>query len=257
MIAINSAKPNQAALSFDNPSVHALDVAAEGVKEICVGRRMNRVLYCSTSCKTREDGRSARQQAKAELVPLLLGRMHPKFAASRFGGPDCARCSSSIALSHGSLGRPVLYVDGRKGPSVSFSHVHGIVWAAMGLGSVGVGIDAAHGNEFQHSYPFDRAFHRDELLLCIGRCRNNRQEAAAMLWSVKEAAAKALGCGFHLLDPLDLRVDPSSEADSTSAVLVRVGQTAADKAPCLTCTHVAVRIFRDSDYWVSVAVADL
>ena len=40
-------------------------------------------------------------------------------------------------------------------------------------------------------------------------CDEGPSVLCALLWSVKEATVKALGCGFHLLDPLDIEVhDP-------------------------------------------------
>jgi phosphopantetheinyl transferase len=33
-------------------------------------------------------------------------------------------------------------------------------------------------------------------------CGGDAADAAALLWALKEAAVKALGVGFHLLDPL-------------------------------------------------------
>ena len=36
-------------------------------------------------------------------------------------------------------------------------------------------------------------------------------KASALLWSVKEAVVKALGCAFHLVDPLQITVYPSAE----------------------------------------------
>ena len=69
---------------------------------------------------------------------------------------------------------------------------------------IGIGIDAAEADEFKCPYPFYRAFGKDEFNGVTDLCDGNQAEAAALLWSIKEAAVKAIGCGFHLLDPLEI-----------------------------------------------------
>jgi hypothetical protein len=44
------------------------------------------------------------------------------------------------------------------------------------------------------------------------------EKASALLWSVKEAAVKALGCAFHLVDPLQITVYPSEEGVAEGAI---------------------------------------
>jgi phosphopantetheinyl transferase len=60
--------------------------------------------------------------------------------------------------------------------------------------------------EFQSPYPHARVFRFEELEQVRGLCVGGLQDRAAMLWSVKEAAVKALGCGFNFLDPLEVEV---------------------------------------------------
>lgn len=49
-----------------------------------------------------------------------------------------------------------------------------------------------------------------EIRHALKPAENDLKKAAALLWSVKEAAANALGCGFHLVDPLQVIVYPST-----------------------------------------------
>jgi phosphopantetheinyl transferase (holo-ACP synthase) len=69
-----------------------------------------------------------------------------------------------------------------------------------------VGIDVAYPEEFTNLYPFARAFRAEELECARGLCRRDTALEAAMVWSAKEAAVKAAGIGFNLIDPLEVRV---------------------------------------------------
>jgi phosphopantetheinyl transferase len=88
---------------------------------------------------------------------------------------------------------------------LSFSHQEERLWAAMG--SYGcVGIDVAYPEEFTGGYPFKRAFRAEELDCVRALCDKNTARAAALIWSLKEAAVKAAGTGFNCCGPLQVRV---------------------------------------------------
>ncbi len=108
-------------------------------------------------------------------------------------------------LTRDFLGCPRLYLKGEIGLYVSFSHVDKQTWAALSM-EYAVGIDVAVSKDFQGDYPFSRVFRNVEFVhaRCLGG--HTTAEAGARLWSIKEAAVKALGCGFHLIDPLDLKI---------------------------------------------------
>jgi phosphopantetheinyl transferase len=106
------------------------------------------------------------------------------------------------------LGRPFLTVGGEPGPAVSFSEAGGWTWAALAAAAQ-VGCDAAQAGEFPGGYPFHRVFHPEELAHASRLCGGDPGEAAALLWSLKEAAVKALGVAFHFMAPLELRVGQS------------------------------------------------
>ena len=112
---------------------------------------------------------------------------------------------NGLSLCKSALGAPRLFVGERKGPSLSFSHGRGRLWAAMsGRGSVG--IDVAYPEEFTGPYPFCRAFGSEELDCAQALCPNDLARGAALVWAAKEAAVKATGAGFNFLDPLEVRV---------------------------------------------------
>ena len=112
---------------------------------------------------------------------------------------------NEMTLHKSALGGPRLFVDDREGPSLSFSHGKGRLWAAMS-GRGNVGIDAAYPEEFAGAYPFHRAFSNEELDCAETLCPNDTARGAALMWAAKEASVKATGAGFNFFDPLEVRV---------------------------------------------------
>ena len=113
---------------------------------------------------------------------------------------------SPIGVEYDELGKPELKIGKFRGMAVSFSHVSDMLWAALSGPGNHLGMDVARAEEFEGNYPFRRAFHPEELCSSMLDV-HGIQESAAMLWSVKEAAVKALGIGFGLLGPLDIRIE--------------------------------------------------
>lgn len=130
--------------------------------------------------------------------------------------PMWKRCQSSsrtafpIQVVSGLLGRPHLLVGELRGPAISFTEGEGKVWAALCGDESDIGIDVAGTDEFQGEYPFHRVFHPEELQHALKLADEDPEEASALLWSVKEAVVKALGCGFHFVDPRHIHVYPSA-----------------------------------------------
>jgi phosphopantetheinyl transferase (holo-ACP synthase) len=160
------------------------------------------VLYCCTSSSDFMERRLSRERLKEELAYELLGA----FAAESEDFRRLAESRTAIRIVSDGLGRPELYIGEDKGPEISFSYTDGMVWAALCSAAAGLGIDAADPSEFGGGYPFHRAFQKDELNMALEMCHGNVEEAAAFLWSAKEALLKAFGCGFHLLDPLEVLI---------------------------------------------------
>ena len=127
----------------------------------------------------------------------------------------------TVSLELTALGQPRLFLGGQPGPAVSFSQAAGRIYAA--LTSVGqVGVDAALPSEFEESYPWARAFRPAEL--DWARPLVGGAAAAALLWSLKEAAVKALGVGFHFLDPLAVEVESPRPWQGGWRVWVKAGR---------------------------------
>jgi phosphopantetheinyl transferase (holo-ACP synthase) len=189
----------------------------------------------------------ARERIDLRLANALWER-HCTLDGSRKAG----RISHSLALHRNKLGKPSLSVDERSGPSISFTHIPGTSWAALCHGAQ-VGIDAAEFREFGGAYSFRRAFHDDERRQAITIVRGTVQEAAALMWSAKEAAVKAAGVGFHLIDPLEVKAKVILLDGQRSSVEVRLERKLEER---ISDGHgaISVRAFRYRDGWISVAL---
>jgi phosphopantetheinyl transferase len=182
----------------------------------------------------------AKQTAVSELLPFVSQR-NGEFRR------DMAARAPNIEVMSDSLGKPYLLIDGSDGPAVSFAYEGDTMWVAVGREGSSVGIDAAESASFRGSYPFHRAFHEGELEL-----GGEKDEVAALIWSAKEAVVKALGCGFHLVDPLHLRVEPCSGEHGKSLLKVHLVDRSRERLPLQAENPVPVSFFRYSTMWVSV-----
>ena len=141
-------------------------------------------------------GQGSREAATARLLEALAASAPACRAALAWGPPT---------LDTGPLGQPRLKLGGKAGPGLSFSEAGGTLWAAL-TGQGQVGVDAARQEDFLPPYPYSRTFHPEEWDWAWRHCHGESASAAALLWTAKEAAVKALGVGFHTRDPLNLKV---------------------------------------------------
>lgn len=169
-------------------------------------------------------------------------------------GPDVARALAarqasvlagrefSWTLEHDSLGRPLLRCGDPAAPAarVSFSRLGGLLWCAVGPSPLG--LDAAEAREFGPEYPVERVFGAGERRLAA-LAGLPPGEALALLWSLKEASAKALGTGFHRLEPCDVTTESLRPADGGFEAVVRV--------PAGTAPGRAERM---NGYWLALAL---
>lgn len=124
------------------------------------------------------------------LTEQVLGRKIPEFA-----------------LMSNYWGKPEIWLGATPGPALSFSWSAGQLWAAVGRTGCSLGLDAAAPEEFFGSYPHHRVFMKTEWETAMTLAAGDPPEAAALLWTVKEAAVKAEGHGFHLLSPKQVQVN--------------------------------------------------
>jgi hypothetical protein len=156
--------------------------------------------------------------AKERLVRRLLARLPGQ---KTVGAGQSAPGPVSLELT--ALGQPRLFLCGQPGPAVSFSQAAGRIYAALTCTGQ-VGVDAALPAEFEAGYPMARAFRPAELDWARPLCGGNTAGAAALLWTLKEAAVKALGVGFHFLDPLAVEVESPRPWQGGVRVLVQAGR---------------------------------
>ena len=186
------------------------------------------------------EGARLRQAAKESLARFLAEHLLEREL------PD-------LALDSDPLGKPRIWLGAAPGPALSFSWSAGRLWAAMGRSESGLGLDAAAPEEFAGSYPHQRVFMEAEWQTAITLAAGDRAEAAALLWSVKEAVVKAKGCGFHFLSPRQVKVQfaaPGEHGYLWRGCLENPdqdGNLPGGREPCLA---VSVRL---KEVWLSVA----
>jgi phosphopantetheinyl transferase (holo-ACP synthase) len=151
------------------------------------------------------------------------------------------------------LGKPHLLLGEYRGPAISFTQGGGAVWAALCGDESDIGIDLAEADEFQGDYPFGRVFNARELQHVVRLAGGDVGKASALLWSVKEAAVKALGCGFHLVEPRDICVHPSVEGDGEYTFSVCLSRKAQERLPMGAGRSLWVRSLPQAKMWLSIA----
>jgi len=166
----------------------------------------------------------------------------------------CDRAAFPMRVTHGPLGRPLLLLGEARGPAISFSEAGGTVWAALCGDGSEVGIDAASAGEFHGEYPAQRVFHDRELHHALRLTGGDAAGASALLWSIKEAAVKALGCAFHLVAPRQVLVSPAIGGEEGYTFEVCLTGKALRRYPAGSGRPIRVRSFADEKMWLSIAL---
>jgi phosphopantetheinyl transferase len=240
--------PGRSGISTPSGTSKVQAVTFHGVKEP--------VNYASVQWTNRSGSMEERKKAKRWLISELLKKCHTdRRCPSKFNERCCSHSLTELSYSH--LRQPRLVLDDHEERvAVSVSHAKGRTWAALCYDVQGVGIDAACADEFGGAYPYARAFHHEELAFAVYLGVQDLAEIAALVWTAKEATVKALGCGFHLLDPLDIRiVRPHiyKYPDGLGMVAV-IGR----KLEIIGGTYefLPVKIVREFGCWVAIAVTN-
>jgi phosphopantetheinyl transferase len=148
-----------------------------------------------------------------------------------------------LKLVRGSLGQPLVLSDGMPVLSVSFSQAGGRIWGAL-TGAGRIGIDVAFASEFPPHYPLQRVFSQEEFCPTADLLGGNPSRTAALLWSLKEAAVKALGVGFNHLAPREIVTGPGKPWRSGYLFEVAAG--------CLVKTWAR----SEGEGWLALALAE-
>jgi hypothetical protein len=207
---------------------------------------------------------TSRTENRRRLVTILWE--HLRATEGPFSGHPhlSSRVTLPIRIVHDMLGRPHLLLGEHQGPAISFSTAGEDVWAALCGDESDIGIDVAGSAEFQEGYPVHRVFHAPELHQALELAGGDLAKAAALLWSIKEAVAKALGCAFHLVDPRDIHVSPSAgEAGGPlghdqdgPAFSVRLTGKALVRFPMGDRRPIVVRSLPQAETWLSIAAVN-
>nr|WP_321258515.1 4'-phosphopantetheinyl transferase superfamily protein [uncultured Pseudodesulfovibrio sp.] len=144
-----------------------------------------------------------------------------------------------FSLEKVGLGVPKL-VGENQAPAISFTSSREIRWCAVAW-CKGLGIDVACPEEFEPPYPVSRVFDAAEIKLTEAHI-DDQLSQLALLWSFKEAAAKAMGTGFNAVEPGELTAAALHEKDDKLNGIVT---TPGGKLPV-----VAIRV---SDCWLAIA----
>ena len=218
--------------------------------------RRGPVFYASLPCDTvPPTGQGTNgEEAKHCLVSALWAHLVAMESPLWKRRQSSNRAAFPIQVVRGPLGRPHLLLGEYRGPAVSFSEGGGKIWAALCGDESDIGIDAAGTDEFQGEYPFHRVFHPQELQHALRLTGGDREKASALLWSIKEAVVKALGCAFHLVDPRQITVYPSAGGNGEYTFTVGLSGKALVRFPLATRGSLWVRSLPQGKMWLSIAL---
>ena len=218
--------------------------------------RRGPVFYASLPCNTESPKRNGTngQEARHRLVSILWEHLVAMDSPLWTCYLSSSEAAFPIRVVRDPLGKPHLLLGPHRGPAVSFSEGGGNVWAALCGDESDMGIDVAEAVEFRGEYPFQRVFNVQELQHVLNLAGGDFEEASALLWSVKEAVVKALGCAFHFVDPLQIHVDPSIGGDDGYTFPVRLSEKALARFPIGAGVSLWVRSLPQVKMWLSIAV---
>jgi phosphopantetheinyl transferase len=198
--------------------------------------------------------RSNGEEEKNRLVSLLLdhvtGTDSPLVKCRLLFDSD----PFPIHVVRDPLGRPHILLGEHRGPAISFSEGGGKIWAALCGDASDIGIDVATADEFQGGYPCHRVFHDREIHYALRLTEGDLEKASALLWSIKEAVVKALGCAFHLVAPRQVHIFPSIGGDGGYTFPVCLSGKTLARSPMSTGCFIWVRSFPQAKMWLSIAL---
>ena len=214
------------------------------------------VFYASLpgDCATGNGYGANRAGDQKRLISILLDHAGAREDPLWPNQPLFDREALPIRVAHGPLGRPQLLLGEVRGPAISFSEGGGNIWAALCGEMFDIGIDVAAADEFQGEYPLHRVFHDQELHHAGRLTGGNVARAAALLWSIKEAVVKALGCGFHLVAPRQVHVLPSAGGGTGYTFPVCLSGKALARYPLAAGRPIWVRSYPLAQMWLSIAL---
>jgi phosphopantetheinyl transferase (holo-ACP synthase) len=234
----------------------AKDCQGLAVHAVSFAHRRGPVFYASIPCaaETLKGRGTSSAGDKHRLVSILWDHLVAMESPLWKPCQSSNRAAFPIQVVRGPLGRPHLLLGDYRGPAISFSEGGGKVWAALCGDESDIGIDVAGTDEFQREYPFHRVFHPQELQHALRLAGGDLEKASALLWSIKEAVVKSLGCAFHLVDPRQITVYPSVGGDGEYTFPVDLSEKALVRFPIAAGRSLWVRSLPHRKMWLSIAV---
>lgn len=214
-------------------------------------------VFCASvpgNSPTAPEWATRRAEAQRRLVTLLWEHLRTDEDPPEKRPRPPNNVALPVRVAHDELGRPHLRSGERRSPSISFSEGGGRAWAALCGEEAEIGIDVAGSDEFPATYPFLRVFHGDELHHALGSAGGDLGRAAALLWSIKEAVVKALGCAFHGVEPRDITVYPGPGDDDVRTFPVGLSGKALRRLPWAADRPLWVQAFPQDKMWLSLAL---
>lgn len=213
-------------------------------------------LPCESHGKETPKGPGTDGEAKLHLVSTLWDHLAASENPLWKRGKSSNRDDYQIQVVHGTLGRPQLLLGESRGPAISFSKGGGRIWAALCGDDSDIGIDVAESDEFRRDYPVQRVFHPEELEHALSLADGDPENASALLWSIKEAVVKALGCAFHFVDPRQITVYPAAEGNGEYIFPVGLSGKALMRFPLAAGGPLRVSSLRRGKLWLSFALVN-
>jgi hypothetical protein len=230
-----------------------LDGAISALEMLELSHKASRIVFAWTPYASLARSKVARNGLKLKLAALLW----KTGVQMLYTGRSAEKADqSALRLGTDRLGKPYVRLNDAPGPAVSFAHGPESLWACMGFGEVSVGIDIASAADFESDYPYGRVFARNELTEGLAREAGGKSEAAALLWSAKEAVVKALGCGFHLVSPHEVTLTPRKALPTGRGFSVSLADRVRSRFGEFAKANWDVRCLRQRGSWVSVAALD-
>jgi len=227
------------------------------IQTMCPIHRRGPVFYASLPYGTVPPaGQGTTGGMKDRLVSLLWSHVIATESPLRKPCRSSSRDAFPIQIAHDPLGKPLFLWGEHRGPAVSFSEGGGRLWAALCGDDSDIGIDVAGADEFPIEYPIHRVFHEQELQQASMLAGGDTAKASALLWSIKEAVAKALGCAFHLVNPREITVHPSGEGDGGYFFSAGFSRRTQVRFPKSAGRPIWVRSLPQLKTWLSIAILD-
>lgn len=240
MIQIQQLHPNEAARGFRLSFVEAT-----------LPKAWNPCCFCLSE-DLPPNHRENRPAMQEKIAKRLLSTMR-EYSACRIANDS--NNSSSLTVDKNGLGRPLLTLDGVQGPSISFSYHNLRLWGAMCDAPHQCGIDVASASEFNEKFPLQMVFLPREITEAI-EFAGTVESAMPLLWSAKEAVVKAMGCGFHLVDPIEVLLEFIHNSNGLLNMQAHIRVSSNPAALPGLYGLFKVGSFRHGGEWVSIALRD-